>query len=174
MTHTEFQIYIENQNFKIHGNPVADGWAGAAMQKLPRILKCDLPTHQHALCAYFIKTLSFYSKWAKKNQLLLNSSLINNFLFKFLSFSFHFYHVAISDQFYYVAKQMMEKNIALGIQIWCFSLQKTEIFIVFGFNIISCSRETERKRDRFYRVKWDNLELGIREREVNQEPLKGE
>ena len=25
----------------IHGNPVADGWAGAVMQKLLRIQKCD-------------------------------------------------------------------------------------------------------------------------------------
>ena len=28
----------------IHGNPVADGWAGAVMQKLLAIQKCDLPT----------------------------------------------------------------------------------------------------------------------------------
>ena len=26
---------------RIHGNPVADGWAGAVVQKLPRIQKCD-------------------------------------------------------------------------------------------------------------------------------------
>ena len=25
----------------IHGNPVADSWAGAVMQKLPGIQKCD-------------------------------------------------------------------------------------------------------------------------------------
>ena len=35
---------------RIHGNPVADGWAGAVMQKLPGIQKCDgrtdLPTNQ--------------------------------------------------------------------------------------------------------------------------------
>ena len=26
---------------QIHGNPVADNWAGAVMQKLPVIQKCD-------------------------------------------------------------------------------------------------------------------------------------
>ena len=29
---------------RIHGNPVADGWAGAAMQKPLGIQKCDGPT----------------------------------------------------------------------------------------------------------------------------------
>ena len=29
---------------RIHGNPVADGWAGAVMQKPLGIQKCDLPT----------------------------------------------------------------------------------------------------------------------------------
>ena len=31
----------------IHGNPVADGWAGAVMQKRLGIQKCDLPTYRH-------------------------------------------------------------------------------------------------------------------------------
>ena len=29
---------------RIHGNPVADGWAGAVMQKLLGTKKCDGPT----------------------------------------------------------------------------------------------------------------------------------
>ena len=29
---------------RIHGNPVADGWAGGAMRKPRGIQKCDLPT----------------------------------------------------------------------------------------------------------------------------------
>ena len=29
---------------RIHGNPVADGWAGAVMQKPLGIQKCDGPT----------------------------------------------------------------------------------------------------------------------------------
>ena len=29
---------------RIRGNPVADGWAGAVIQKPLRIQKCDLPT----------------------------------------------------------------------------------------------------------------------------------
>ena len=29
---------------RIHGNPVADGWAGAVMRKSLRIQKCDGPT----------------------------------------------------------------------------------------------------------------------------------
>ena len=28
----------------IHGNPVADGWAGVVMRKPLEIQKCDLPT----------------------------------------------------------------------------------------------------------------------------------
>ena len=40
----------EEEQGRIHGNPVADGWAGAVMQKLPGIQKCDgrtdLPTYQ--------------------------------------------------------------------------------------------------------------------------------
>ena len=31
---------------RIQGNPVADGWAGAVMRKLPGIQKCDGPTYQ--------------------------------------------------------------------------------------------------------------------------------
>ena len=31
---------------RIHGNPVADGWAGAVMQKPLANQKCDLPTDQ--------------------------------------------------------------------------------------------------------------------------------
>ena len=31
---------------RIHGSPVADGWAGAVMQKLLGIQKCDRPTNQ--------------------------------------------------------------------------------------------------------------------------------
>ena len=31
----------------MHGNPVAEGWAGAVMQKPLRIQKCDGPTDQH-------------------------------------------------------------------------------------------------------------------------------
>ena len=31
---------------RIHGNPVADGWAGAVMRKLLGIQKCDRPMDQ--------------------------------------------------------------------------------------------------------------------------------
>ena len=30
---------------RIHGNPVADGWAGAVMRKSLGIQKCDRPTN---------------------------------------------------------------------------------------------------------------------------------
>ena len=40
--------YNRNQQGRIHGKTVADGWAGAVMQKPPGIQKCDgwtdLPT----------------------------------------------------------------------------------------------------------------------------------
>ena len=31
---------------RIHGNPVADGWAGAVMRKQLANQKCDIPTDQ--------------------------------------------------------------------------------------------------------------------------------
>ena len=34
----------EREQGRIHGNPVADGWAGAVMPKPLKIQKCDLPT----------------------------------------------------------------------------------------------------------------------------------
>ena len=37
-------FFISKQG-QIHGNPVADGWAGAVMRKLLSIQKCDLPTY---------------------------------------------------------------------------------------------------------------------------------
>ena len=40
------QIRISNgeKQGRIHGNPVADGWTGAVMQKTLGIQKCDLRT----------------------------------------------------------------------------------------------------------------------------------
>ena len=35
----------ERKQGRIHGNTVADGWAGAVMQKLLGIQKCDGPTN---------------------------------------------------------------------------------------------------------------------------------
>ena len=42
-------MLVKNRDFKhkqgrIHGNPVADGWAGAVTPKPLEIQKCDLPT----------------------------------------------------------------------------------------------------------------------------------
>ena len=37
----------EHQQGWIHDNPVADGWAGAVMQKPLVIQKCDRPTDRH-------------------------------------------------------------------------------------------------------------------------------
>ena len=37
-------IFFCNKQGRIHGTSVADGWAGAVMQKPPAIQKCDLPT----------------------------------------------------------------------------------------------------------------------------------
>ena len=40
------QILTGNkQQGRIHGNPVADGWAGAVMRKPLGIQKCDVPTY---------------------------------------------------------------------------------------------------------------------------------
>ena len=36
-----FFFLINKKQGRIHGNPVADGWAGAIMQKPPGIQKCD-------------------------------------------------------------------------------------------------------------------------------------
>ena len=36
----------EGKQGRIHGNPVADGWAGAAMRKPLETQKCDQPTWQ--------------------------------------------------------------------------------------------------------------------------------
>ena len=36
-----FQIRGSKQQGRIHGNPVADGWAGAVMQNRLEIQKCD-------------------------------------------------------------------------------------------------------------------------------------
>ena len=35
-----FLFYIKKQRGRIHGNPVADGWAGAVMQKPLAIQNC--------------------------------------------------------------------------------------------------------------------------------------
>ena len=35
---------IVKKQGRIHGNPAADGWAGAVMRKPLAIKKCDLPT----------------------------------------------------------------------------------------------------------------------------------
>ena len=39
-----FQIRGSKQQGRIHGNPVADGWAEAVMRKLLGTQKCDGPT----------------------------------------------------------------------------------------------------------------------------------
>ena len=36
---------MKNKQGRIHGNPVADGWAGAVMRKPLGIQKCDRPTN---------------------------------------------------------------------------------------------------------------------------------
>ena len=38
------KVEIEEEQGRIYGNPVADGWAGAVMRKPLRIQKCDGPT----------------------------------------------------------------------------------------------------------------------------------
>ena len=38
-----FDLY-QRQQGRVHGNQVADGWAGAVMRKLLGIQKCDGPT----------------------------------------------------------------------------------------------------------------------------------
>ena len=38
-----FDLY-QRQQGRVHGNPVADGWAEAVMRKLLGIQKCDGPT----------------------------------------------------------------------------------------------------------------------------------
>ena len=40
----DIESYGTNKQGWIHGNPVADGWAGAVMRKPLGIQKCDLPT----------------------------------------------------------------------------------------------------------------------------------
>ena len=37
-------LWVSKKQGRIHGNPVADGWAGAVMRKPLGIQKCDLPT----------------------------------------------------------------------------------------------------------------------------------
>ena len=39
-------LYIKEKQGQIHGNPVADGWAGVVMQKPLAIQKYDLPTYR--------------------------------------------------------------------------------------------------------------------------------
>ena len=38
---------LQEKQGRIHGNPVADSWAGAVMRKPLGIQKCDLPTYRH-------------------------------------------------------------------------------------------------------------------------------
>ena len=45
MTGKTFTTLAIEEQGRIHGNPVADGWAGAVMRKLPGIQKCDGRTH---------------------------------------------------------------------------------------------------------------------------------
>ena len=53
--HYNNESITDNEQGRIHGNPVADGWAGAIMQKPLGIQKCDgrtdgrtdLPTDRH-------------------------------------------------------------------------------------------------------------------------------
>ena len=40
----EKKMTVKKKQGRIHGNPVADGWAGAVMQKPLGIQKCDGPT----------------------------------------------------------------------------------------------------------------------------------
>ena len=42
----EEEVGEENEQGWIHGNPVADGWAGAVMQKPFGIQKCDGRTYR--------------------------------------------------------------------------------------------------------------------------------
>ena len=46
--HDQFQLIVLGyaQQGRIHGNPVADGWAGAVMRKPLGIQKCDVPTYR--------------------------------------------------------------------------------------------------------------------------------
>ena len=39
-------FFFKKKQGRIHGNPVADGWAGAVLQKLVGIQKCDGSTDQ--------------------------------------------------------------------------------------------------------------------------------
>ena len=41
---SEVRNGMKEEQGRIHGNPVADGWAGAVMRKPLGIQKCDLPT----------------------------------------------------------------------------------------------------------------------------------
>ena len=41
------RVGIEKEQGRIHGNPVADGWTGAVMQKPLGIQKCDGRTDRH-------------------------------------------------------------------------------------------------------------------------------
>ena len=41
-----YAISNRDEQGRIHGNPVADGWAGAVMRKPLGIQKCDIPTYR--------------------------------------------------------------------------------------------------------------------------------
>ena len=65
------------------------------------------------------------------------------------------------------SSSLMKQNIAFGIQ-------KTVIIILYGQDIISCSRETSKRETEFIGKGKRERQSRISQTEVNQEPLRGE